>query len=267
MSTELAHEVAAVLATLPQVQAVALGGSRSSRVDDKKSDIDLYVYSREEIAAEERRRLFEARTSRAEFGNAVWEPGDEWVDRATGVRVDLMYRDVRWIEEQLDRVLVRHEACAGYSTCFWYNVRNSLPLFDRGGWFATLQMKTRQPYPAELKRAIVAKNYPILRRNMSSYVHQIELALGRGDMVSANHRTAALLASYFDILFAINDQPHPGEKRLVQFAKEMCPKRPQKLAEQVEAAIEAIGRPQRLTETVNRLLDGLEELLRGEQLI
>jgi hypothetical protein len=55
-----------------------------------------------------------------------------------------MYRHARWIEEQLDRVLVRHEASVGYSTCFWYNVLHSNALFDRAGWFEALQRRARQ---------------------------------------------------------------------------------------------------------------------------
>ena len=42
-----------------------------------------------------------------------------------------MYRTPDWIEERLERVLVRHEASVGYSTCFWHNVLHSTPLFDR----------------------------------------------------------------------------------------------------------------------------------------
>ena len=175
-----------------------------------------------------------------------------------------MYRHVRWIEEQLDRVLVQHLASVGYSTCFWYNVLHSQALFDRAGWFAALQRRAQQPYPAELKRAIIAKNYPLLRRNQSSYLHQIELAVRRNDPVSVNHRVAALLASYFDVLFALNELPHPGEKRLLQHARRGVRSLPQEMEAQVVGVGGGRGRmrPMRTrSPRFNALLDGLDELL------
>ena len=44
----------------------------------------------------------------------------------------------------------------------------------------------------------------------------------RGDLVSVNHRVAAFLASYFDVLFAINGMTHPGEKRQLGIAERDC---------------------------------------------
>src|SRR5689334_5569429 len=139
-----------------------------------------------------------------------------------------MFRDLSWITDQLARVLDRHEASIGYSTAFWFNVKTSRSLFDRNGLFRQLQEKAAQPYPEPLRRNIVAKNHPILRATQSSYAYQIERALHRNDAVSANHRVAALLASFFDILFALNRQPHPGEKRLIRWAETICPLAPSK---------------------------------------
>ncbi|WP_445246358.1 hypothetical protein [Microcoleus sp. OTE_8_concoct_300] len=88
-------------------------------------------------------------------------------------------------------------------------------MYDRDGWFQQFQVNVDRPYPEQLRQAIIAKNYPILRHQIFSFRHQLESAVLRRDSVSIIHRTAAFLGSYFDIVFAINSIPHPGEKRLV----------------------------------------------------
>ncbi|HEY4900646.1 MAG TPA: DUF4037 domain-containing protein [Terriglobales bacterium] len=265
--TAVAHRLARLFAFLPSVEAVALSGSRTSDFSDSRSDIDLYVYVTEEIPLDVRAKIA-AGSARAEIGNATWEPGDEWIDAESGTSVDVMYRHVRWIEEQLDRVLVDHQASAGYSTCFWYNVLHSRVLFDRSGWFADSQRRSSQRYPEELRRAVIAKNYPLLRRNQSSYLHQIELAVARKDPVGVNHRVAALLASYFDVLYAPNELPHPGEKRLIQHAKVRCTKLPHDMERQVTELLASVGNADDGTEAkANVLLDGLDQLLLREKMV
>jgi hypothetical protein len=263
------HELATRFAELPSVLAVVLSGSTSNRVNDGRSDFDIYVYTTAEIPAAWRTALAQEHGVHLAIDNRYWELGDDWIDARIGRMVDIMYRWPDWIQEQIDRLLMHHQASIGYSTCFWHNVLHSEVLFDRDGWFAGLQARARQPYPEALRRAIVAKNHPILRRTLSSYMQQLELAIERGDHQSVNHRVAALLASYFDILFALNRQPHPGEKRQVSYAEALCPLRPPALAQQVKAVIGAVapaGQPELLA-LAHALLDGLDALLLAEGLI
>ncbi|MCW5850820.1 MAG: DUF4037 domain-containing protein [Anaerolineae bacterium] len=261
----VAQAVADLFAALPQVEAVALAGSQTTGVAEPGSDLDLYVYSREPVSVADRARLITPRASRLELDNQFWEPGDEWIEAASGLAVDVMYRAPAFIEAQLDRLLVAHEASVGYSTAFWHNVLTSRPLFDRAGWFVGVQARARQPYPEPLRAAIVAKNWSILARTISSYRRQLEKAVSRGDLVSVNHRVAALLASYFDILFALNRLPHPGEKRLLAFAAQRCSLLPIGMTEQVESLLRAtaVG-DETLLAHVDTLVAGLEGLLRSE---
>jgi len=245
------------LAVFPQVAAIALAGSEGAGEADAFSDIDLYVYADAGIPIPARRAIAADFADRAEIDNRFWEPGDEWIDRASGRSIDIMYRSPVWIQDQLARVLERHEASIGYSTCFWWNVLHSEALYDPTGWYAHLQQTVRQPYPAELRRAIVAKNFPILRDNISSYRRQIETAIARGDWVSIHHRVNAFLASYWDILFALNGVPHPGEKRTVEHARRLCNKLPPGWEEVAEALLR---RP--ALAHLDRLADGLEQILR-----
>jgi hypothetical protein len=166
-----------------------------------------------------------------------------------------MYRSPKGIEDLLDRVLMRHEASIGFTTCVWFNILHSEPLFDREGWFQQLQQRADVAYPDELRRAVIAKNWPILRRNQSSYRRQIELALQRGDAVSVQHRATALLASFFDVWFALERKPHPGEKRLLSHL-------PEPWARRVRSVLNAPA--ETLLPQIDHLLDPLDARLAEE---
>ena len=154
----LAKAIAAKFGALPQVVAVALAGSRTIGASSDASDYDFYVYVQEDIPVEIREAIAREFGERIEINNQFWEPGDEWIDTRSGCGIDIMYRTPQWIEEQLDRVLVHHQASVGYSTCFWWNILTSVSLYDEGGWFKQLQEKANQPYPDLLKKAVIAKN-------------------------------------------------------------------------------------------------------------
>lgn len=263
----LARDIGQAFGVRDEVEAVAVAGSLTSGAADAHSDLDLYVYARSEVSLEARSRIAGVRAARIELDNRIFEAGDEWIDVLTGTRVDIMFRRLEWIEDALARVLERHEASIGYTTCLWHSILAATPLFDRAGWLARWQETARQPYPEPLRHAIVAKNHPILRSNLSSFLHQLELAVARDDRVSVNHRLAAILASFFDILFAVNRLPHPGEKRLLALADAQCPKRPPELTFRVGALLESGGRSDpKVIPEVNALLDDLDVLLRVEGL-
>ena len=178
-----------------------------------------------------------------------------------------MFRSCIWIEEQLDRALQHHQASVGYSTCLWHNVLTSQMLYDHNVWFAQLQERANQPYPEALQQAIIAKNYPLLRNTLSSYMHQMQLAVARHDIVSINHRATAFLSSYFDVLFAINRLPHPGEKRLLPIIAKHCAKVPHAMEEQMHLFMQSIVyHDQRTIDQAHLLVDGLAALLNAEGL-
>lgn len=248
------HRLAARFGELDSVMAVVLAGSRGAGSVDGLSDFDIYVYSSEEVPLEFRRALL---GRQAEIDNRFWEPGDEAIlDEA--LRIDVMYRSPQWIKDQLDRILVRHQASIGYTTCFWFNVLHSEPLWDRAGWFLALQQRAQVDYPNELRHAIIAKNWPILRHNQSSYRHQIEIALQRRDDVSVHHRITALLASFFDVWFALERQPHPGEKRLLTHL-------PPEWVRRVQGLLQSRGDD--VLTSVDRLLDPLDVRLQKDNLL
>ena len=260
---DLLGTIASAFTEAPEVEAVSWGGSAALQRADSLSDYDLYVYSRRTVPLEFRKKIISSRALRYQLGNTFWELDDEWIE-PDGAQFNVMYRSCREAEEEVDRRLGQYVASLGYTTAWCFSLSHCLILADPNGWLASLQRQTREPYPNGLWQAILRKNRPVLGGGMQScYLKQISTAVVRGDEVSLNHRVAAWLASYFDILFAMNGRLHPGEKRLLTYAKELAILPDSALTDVRELCALAGTLDTAITAHVEAMLARLDEIIAG----
>lgn len=206
---------------LPQVEAIALGGSRSTGRNDEKSDYDVYIYITGSIAEEDRKNILKKYCQYMEIGNSFWELEDD-VTLKDGIDMDVIYRDIASFESMVSKVVTDCVPQNGYTTCMWHNLITSRILLDKSGKLKLLQEKFKIPYPEKLKENIISNNLKLLSGMLPSFDTQIQKAENRADLVSVNHRVTEFLASYFDIIFALNEMPHPGEKRMQSICAREC---------------------------------------------
>ena len=206
------------IAQLPEVTAIALGGSRASENYDEKSDYDLYLYVTAIPDESVRRQILSKYCSYMEIGNAFWELEDDCTLK-NGIDIDILYRDLDSFAQGVASVVEECNAGTGYTTCMWHNLKTCKILYDEKGLLKNAQDRFNVEYPQKLKENIITKNLKLLHGMLPSYDGQIKKASGRNDLVAVNHRVTAFMESYFEIIFALNEMPHPGEKRQVEYAK------------------------------------------------
>lgn len=207
--------------SLKETEAIALGGSRASGNDDPKSDYDIYVYLTGMIDTSVREDILKPYCSVMEIGNHYFETEDNVVF-TDGVCADIIYRRIDDLEKHVEFVWEKCNASNGYTTCFIHNVRTCEIIADKTGNLTKLQEKCRGDYPKDLKKAIIERNMNLLSGTLPSYDKQIQKAYDRHDYVSINHRVTGFLESYFDVIFALNEMTHPGEKKLMGICKKQC---------------------------------------------
>lgn len=257
---EFLEAVTAAFAAIGEVKALALSGSILTKYGDERSDYDFYVYADEEIDVDKRRDIAARFADSYAIDNHFYETDDEWLLPESGRQVEFIYRSRSWIEGEIRRVWLDGDASLGYTTCLVFNVYNSRILHDPEGWFGTLQEVTRRPYPERLARNIVAKNIPMLYARLNgSFSEQIVNAIARDDLVAVNHRISVFLASYFDVLFALNHVLCPGEKHLVRYANDTCRTLPAAFTRAVESLVTAPLRQK--TTHLDHLVDELRRLV------
>ena len=245
-----------------EVEAIALGGSRAGNVYDEKSDYDVYVYVTEDIPENKRGEIFARYCSATEIGNHYWETEDNCTLMG-GIDIDIIYRNLDDFAAGISRTVDECEATNSYTTCMWHNLLNSKIIFDRSGRLSELQKRYNVPYPKDLRKNILERNMKLLSGALPSYDMQIKKAAGRGDAVSINHRTAEFLASYFNIIFALNDLTHPGEKRLVQLCKERCKILPNNFEENLNGLFAEMFSGD-VSEAIEKIVNELKITLKNE---
>ena len=229
------------IGTLPQVEAIALGGSRATGRQDETSDYDVYVYITAPIPEEDRRKILTQYCKYMEIGNSFWELEDD-VTLNNGIDMDIIYRNLTDFEQTVTSVVMDCNPWNGYTTCMWHNLITSKIVLDKSGKLSNLQEKFRIPYPRKLKENIISNNMKLLSGMLPSFDTQIKKAENRGDLVSVNHRVTEFLASYFDILFALNEMTHPGEKRMQSICSAECRLLPRNFDENLNKLFEGMFR-------------------------
>jgi hypothetical protein len=237
---EFLKEIANALGSMPGIEAVAWCGSAAMGVADAHSDFACYLYTHAPIPLESRRAVILERSRHSQLNNTFWELEDEWIDWE-GRRFNAMYRACDFVLGEIAARLERYSADLGYTTAYCFSVANGFVLYDPRQWLGTVQERLREPFPEPLVRSIVAKNRPVLGGGMQScYLAQMKAAIARDDLISLNHRVAVWIASYTDILFAMNRRYHPGEKRLLMYMQGL-PGHPEGALEDVPRLCELAG--------------------------
>ena len=254
------NELIEELGSLPQVEAIALGGSRATGRNDEKSDYDVYVYITESICEVDRRNILEKYCKYMEIGNSFWELEDD-VTLKDGIDMDIIYRNMQDFENMVSSVVIDCISWNGYTTCMWHNLITSKIVLDKNGKLNALQEKYRIPYPKKLKENIISNNLKLLSGMLPSFDMQIKKAETRGDLVSVNHRVTEFLVSYFDIIFALNEMTHPGEKRMQSICSKECRILPKHFDENLNRLFEGMFR-ESISEVIKDMVDEIKMVVK-----
>jgi predicted nucleotidyltransferase len=246
---------------LEEIEAIALGGSRSGEMFDENSDYDIYLYCTKPVPEEKRRLILEKYCARLELGNHFWELEDNgtFLD---GIDFDILYRNLDDFCAGVSAVVEKCQPQNAYTTCMWHNLLTCKVLYDRGSRLTAAKQRFCVPYPEALRQNIMERGWKLLSSAMPAYRLQIEKALKRGDPVSVNHRVSAFLETYFDVIFAVNRKTHPGEKRLISLCVQQCGILPDRFEENLQSLFGHMFTDAKdLTEDLETILTNLKKIM------
>jgi hypothetical protein len=225
----LLERVAPVLAAVPGVAAVALGGSRARGAAHAASDYDIGLYFSDSAGLDVAsllaavRGLVDDPEAAAVTEVGAWGPwivGGGWLSIGRR-KVDLLYRPVERVEKVIrdcreGRVTMDYQPGHphGFCSAIWMGeVALCLPLSDPGGAIASLKAMT-DPYPQQLADALIRRfGFETLFS-----IENAQTAIDRGDQNYVAGCVFRSLCCVAQVLFALNRRYLINEKGAIEAA-------------------------------------------------
>ena len=102
----------------------------------------------------------------------------------------------------------------------------------------------------------------LLYKGLPAYSGQVLKAAGRDDKISVIHRSAGFFESYFDVIFALNEMTHPGEKRMVSISVKECKILPEDFEKNIEEYYENMFKGKSVIEgTLEKIVKNLQKVV------
>lgn len=218
-----------VLAAVPGIQAVVLGGSRARGTAHSSSDYDIGLY-RSNAARFDTDRLLTVVKNIADDPDAAivtrinewgsWIVGGAWLS-IEGRKVDLLYRNVDDVERVMSAcrygtVLMTYQPGHphGFCSAIWMGeIAYCQPLHDPNGVIARLK-SIALPYPEPLRSTLIRR----FQWEVLFSIENAELAAARNERTHVAGCLYRSLACVAQVLFALNERYLINEKGALQEA-------------------------------------------------
>ena len=225
----LLERLSPVLAAIPGVTAVALGGSRATGAAHTGSDTDIGLYFSEPAGLDVERLLDAAKSLVDDPGAArvtevggwgPWIVGGGWLT-IEGRKVDLLYRPIESVETIIrdcreGRVGMDYQPGHphGFCSAIWMGeVALCWPLSDSKGALARLKAMTA-PYPEALREALIRR----FQWEILFAIENAHTAVPKGDQAYIAGCAFRSLACAAQVLFALNRRYLINEKEAIDAA-------------------------------------------------
>ena len=255
------QQIVAALADLPGIAAIALGGSTAAGLADQASDLDVYVFYHAPLAAAADRAIQLrplADEGTLEVGIVTFGLEDHLY--VQGKLIELVFLDLDRLSAEAQRAYDQGLSSEGYTTALLYILFRSQVLYDATGEVTALRAQLHAGYPAPTRARLLREHPEVLRY----YLDLLRISQRRDDLLYVQHMRYSIQMIYFNLLFALNRQYHPGGKRLLAHAQR-CPVQPADLAARWNDIARLPADDGALADRLEELIDDLCRLIEADQ--
>jgi len=217
----LALPVVNVLADEGSVAGVLCIGSRALGLSDADSDVDLLVVGDLELAAGDRKALWQSMPDISHFEtNAAtpgWENGWDWYQdrfRHNGILFDLVYLEKEWLVSAVQQVLKNPDVSISEMPFRPYTLLglldHSVILYDPHSVMAEIKSHLR-PYPQHLRKKLLAESRAVMAEAVDELQDNVRREIGTTAFLFHLSRLNDAVATF---LFALNETYNPCTRRV-----------------------------------------------------